>query len=249
MRPSWVSYRDIVDPKIDVVVSSFGGVMTTTLLRWLRKYKSTNAHNNTDNLKHTPYPPVGTNPNLHLVYIFDDPILSVLSLFRQQPSQKKSTSLPAKMIQLARIKKSDYPPFVIEHYLYLSRKCCLFFLQHRKLRRDLGSLEAYLCSDFGALPLCQQFQNWRMEPTLHPILFVRASTIWDRLDALQSFLDLPEEAIKKFPRKKERRSSSMDLDPPMQEKLQQLYGDFAEEIRRMPDVEIRPAKWFTHTPD
>ena len=140
MRPSWFSYRDAVDPKIDVVVSSFGGAMTTTLLQWLRNYKNVNSHGNTDNLKHTLYPPVSTNPNLRLVYIFDDPILSILSLFRRQLSQKKSTSLPAKMIQLAmiqlaRIRKSEYPPFVIEHYLYLSRKCCRFFLQGGELRR------------------------------------------------------------------------------------------------------------------
>ena len=232
MKPCWVSYRDIVDPKIDVVVSSFGGVMSTALISWIGKYKNTNGRGNRDNLKHALYPPVGTNPNVRLVYIFDDPILSVLSLFRQQSYQK------SKLIRL---------DFAANHYWHLSREHRLWFKKKDKLQRDLDSLEAYLRSDFGALPLCQQFQNWRMEPTLHPILFVRASTIWDRLDALQSFLDLPEEAIKKFPRKKERRSSSMDLDPPMQEKLQQLYGDFAEEIRRMPDVEIRPAKWFTHT--
>ena len=234
MKPCWVSYRDIVDPKIDVAVSSFGGVISSALINWLRKYKNTNAHNNQDNLKHALYPPVGTNPNLHLVYIFDDPILSVLSLFRQQLSRKN---------------KLGHSHFVAGHYWHLSREHRQWFQKKDKLRRDLGSLEAYLCSDFGALPLCQQFQNWRTELTLHPILFVRASTIWGHLDALQPFLDLPEAAIKEFLPKKERHASSKDLDPPIQEKLQQLYGDFAEEIRRMPDVEIRPAKWFTRTPD
>ena len=83
-----VSYRDIVDPKIDVVVSSFGGVMSTVLIKWIEKYKNTNGHGNGDNLKHALYPPLSTNPNVRLVYIFDDPILSVLSLFRRQSSQE-----------------------------------------------------------------------------------------------------------------------------------------------------------------
>ena len=157
-------------------------------------------------------------------------------------------SIP-KLKWLFRLLAASCQLHVAGHYWHMPREHRRFYKERKNLRRDLGSLEAYLHSGFGALPLCQQFQNWRTQPTLHPVLFVRASTIWDRLNALQSFLDLPEKAIKEFPRKKERRSSSMDLDPPMQEKLQQLYGDFAEEIRRMPDVEIRPAKWFTHTPD
>ena len=248
MEPHWVSYRDVVDPKIDVVVSSFGGVMSSTLIKWIKKYKNTNAHGNTDNLKHALYPPVGTNPNLRLVYIFDDPILAVLSLFRQQ-SLYKPTSLYFKMRRLIRTIKSGPLVFVEQHYWHMSREHRQWFQKKGKLWRGLDSLEAYLRSDFGALPLRQQFQNWQMEPTLHPVLFVRASTIWNHLDTLRSFLDLPEEAIKESPPKKERHVSFKDLDPPMQEKLQQLYGDFAEEIRRMPDVEIRPAKWFTHTPD
>ena len=74
-------------------------------------------------------------------------------------------------------------------------------------------------------------------------------TIWDHLDTLQSFLDLPEESIKEFPPETERISKLKNLGLPTQEKLEQLYGDFAEEIRRMPDVDIRPVTWFTRTPD
>ena len=158
MQSYWVSYRDIVDPKIDVVVSSFGGVMSSILINWIKKYKNTNSGDNNDNLKHALYPPLGTNPSLRLVYIFDDPILSVLSLFRQQSS---------------RINKLGHSLFVARHCWHMSREHCLWFQKKGKLQKDLGSLEAYLRSDFGALPLCQQFQNWRTEPILHPILFVR----------------------------------------------------------------------------
>ena len=40
MKPCWISCRDIVDPKIEVVASSFGGVMSTVLIKWLNKYKN-----------------------------------------------------------------------------------------------------------------------------------------------------------------------------------------------------------------
>ena len=104
MKPCRISYRDIVDPKIEVLVSSFGGVMPTALIEWIGKYKSTNECYNQDSLKHALYPPVGTNPNLHLVYIFDDPVLSPLSLFMRQSS---------------RINKRVHSHFVAGHYLSL----------------------------------------------------------------------------------------------------------------------------------
>ena len=259
----WVSYRDMVGPKIEVVVSSSGGVMTTALLDWLKKYKNTNDLGNADHLKHALYPPVSTNPDLRLVYIFDNPILVVLSLFRKNSSLKTKSNAALREIRRPvrlksrlnsllrkfwRVLNKRGPPLVVKHYRLMSRKHARFF-QDKQLRRDLGSLEAYLRSDFGALPLHQQFHNWRTQPTLHPILFVRASTIWDHLDTLQSFLDLPEESIKEFPHETERISKLKNLGLPAQEKLEQLYGDFAEEIRRMPDVDIRPVTWFTRTPD
>ena len=110
--------------------------------------------------------------------------------------------------------------------------------------RKIKNINTYLRSDIGAFPIRRHFHNWRTEPTQHPILFIRAETIWNHLDVLQSFLDLPAEAMASFPKKKERSSSCDDLSPRERERLNQLYGDFSEEIRQMPDTDIRPADWF-----
>ena len=199
----------IHSPECDVVVGSVGGVASMALWFWLNKYKNT-LHT------HSPLLPPRTGRPLRLIYIFGDPILSILSIFNRQ-------------LQLDR------------HYECVAGS--YFKLSDMTLLLKMRSLKSYLASDLGAFPLRQHFHNWRTAPTQHPVLFMRSETIWDNFDVLQSFLDLPKEAMDLFPKKKKRHSAKeiLNLTPRQQEKLNQLYGDFKEELKQMPDIYIRPA--------
>ena len=73
-----------LDKKIQVLIVSAGGVGTTFLMREIEKYKTTNCSSNTDGYKHLPIPPISFNQNLKVIYIFGNPILASMSLFRRQ---------------------------------------------------------------------------------------------------------------------------------------------------------------------
>ena len=211
--------RLIPHPECEVVVSSFGGAMTSMFYRWLERYKSVNATRQgtltRGFIKHALYPPISVNRQLRLVYLFDDPILSLLSIFKR---------------------RCQYP-----HLINMSHN---FFYGKLSTKYKLRSLESYLNSDMDVFPMRQQFHNWQTEPTQHPILFIRSSAVWDNLDHVQSFLGLPDKAIASFPRKKKRRALYDSLSPVLQDKIKRLYGDFQEEVKRQPDVRIRQADWF-----
>ena len=72
-----------VKKNINVIVSSFGGVGTTFLMRHLQNYTTTNCPHDYDGYKHSPLPPIGFNKSLRFVYIYGDPVLAVISLFRR----------------------------------------------------------------------------------------------------------------------------------------------------------------------
>ena len=69
---------------IEVLVASAGGVGTTFLMKAIQQYKKTNCPDNTDGYKHLPFPPFGGSKNLKVLYIYGDPVMATLSLFRRQ---------------------------------------------------------------------------------------------------------------------------------------------------------------------
>lgn len=216
IRTHGCAIRYCANPDHDIVVASFGGVMTEALFKWAERHKSAF-------YSHAHLPLLSVNRNLRLVYIFGDPIESVLSLFRRN-SQREGV------------------------YTYIAGDYSRYADIATMLK--MRNLKSYLASDTGAFPIREHLHNWQTAPTQLPILFIRYETIWDNLDVLQSFLDLPKEAMATFPKKKERASSykALGLNLKEQEKLNQLYGDFREEIKQMPDTHIRAADWFVPDP-
>ena len=71
----------IVPKEIDVLICSTGGVGTTFLMKHISNYKVTNKSNDKDMFKHLVFPPLSYNQNIKYVYIFGNPIESVISLF------------------------------------------------------------------------------------------------------------------------------------------------------------------------
>jgi len=75
--------RLVITHRFDVLVSSFGGVGTTFLMKFLNQNLSVNCPNDRDHLKHALYPPISPSPNLKAIYVFGDPIEAAISLFRR----------------------------------------------------------------------------------------------------------------------------------------------------------------------
>jgi hypothetical protein len=69
--------------KIEFCVVSAGGVATTQLLTHFESRHCVNCHQDADNLKHLPIPAVSFNPAFRYIYVFGDPVPSVISLFRR----------------------------------------------------------------------------------------------------------------------------------------------------------------------
>lgn len=69
---------------IDVLVVSSGGVGTTFLMKAISKYLRVNDPDNKDGLKHLPIPPIPQGAAPRVIYVYGDPVMACLSLFRRQ---------------------------------------------------------------------------------------------------------------------------------------------------------------------
>lgn len=78
---------------IEVLVASAGGVGTTMLLRHIGRFRKTNHPSDHDGLKHIPIPPTDVGATAKYIYVFGDPIDSVISLFRRNYQSQQSRKL------------------------------------------------------------------------------------------------------------------------------------------------------------
>ncbi len=75
--------RYSIDPKIEVLVASYGGVGTTFLSQAIGRFRKVNDPRDLDGYKHCPVPPVFGSRELKVVYVVGNPILAATSLFRR----------------------------------------------------------------------------------------------------------------------------------------------------------------------
>ena len=81
----------------------------------------------------------------------------------------------------------------------------------------------------------KHFNNWFNAKLTYPILFLRYDTLWNNLDVLFDFLNLPAQQIKDFPRYRPRKSELAQLPPPLVAGLDRMYGRFTERLKTLPD--------------
>ncbi len=92
LLPELLWTRGAVD--CDWWVVSHGGVKTTMLMEFLARYGSTNdPYADRRNLKHLARPPRRLRPRRMFVYVYGDPVRSVLSLYRREYAQAQSRKL------------------------------------------------------------------------------------------------------------------------------------------------------------
>lgn len=204
-----VAMSRIIPRHIDVVVSSFGGVGTTFLTSFISKYKNTNHPADIDGLKHLPIPPVSFNPNIRFIYIYGDPILAAISLFRrhyQYPHSRK----------LQQYKNASVRP----------------------IPKNM-SLEQYASDGVDRFLFRSHFYNWYEHYLFHPTIFIRLDQLWSNVELLIKFLGLPKSAVNEFPEKRKRSSDLNEVPQETIKGLQMLYGSFSNELKTLNDVEIR----------
>lgn len=199
----------ILPGNIEVLVTSFGGVGTTFLTRFVSRYKTTNHSGDADLLKHLAVPPCSFNSGVRFVYVYGDPIMAVVSLFRRNYQYVHSGKL------------QSYQKLVVS-----------------PIPKEM-SLEQYALSGRDQFLFESHFDNWYRRYLLHPTVFIRYEKLWDNLEPLFDFLGIPASAISAFPEKKERESSLSGISPEALHGLQMMYGGFKKRLDGLKDFEVR----------
>ena len=201
--------------KMNLVITSFGGCATTTLLRYFSTLYNTNSISDQDGLKHLPFPPISFNKNLKFIYLYGDPRQTVASIFRRNFQHVHSIKLQQGMKVTS---TKSYVP-------------------------SSDSIEKYASNGIDNFHLQNHFQNWYYNYTsFHPTLFIRYESLWQNIDAISNFLNIPMDLLDNFPEKKERQS---ELSETAIKGLNQIYGDFHSKLLKLNDVEIKQSKKYS----
>lgn len=89
--------------------------------------------------------------------------------------------------------------------------------------------------------LQEHFNNWITCPKKgrdYPILLLKYETLFDHLPELLDFLEIPQEKLPLFPKKRQRLSIFQSLPKEMQEQLHEIYGNLAKEVEKHPEFKI-----------
>ena len=80
--------------------------------------------------------------------------------------------------------------------------------------------------------------NWILNNYEVELLVVKFDSIWDHLNELQEYLNLPHSIISSFPKKRQRNSTLQDLDKDDIEKLTKTYCGTIRKIEQMQELFI-----------
>ena len=195
---------------MESVIASFGGVGTSFLLSYLAQYKKTNSPIDADGFKHLPVPPVSFNGKTKFVYVYGNPQQAAISLFRRNFHYPQS-------LKLQRWGKETISPIPQEM-----------------------TLREYASQGIDKFCFRNHFYNWYDKYLAAcPTMFIRYETIFDNVEPLLDFLDLPNSCIDSFPKKKKRASTLEEIPVETLKHLDHIYGDFSDELAKLDDVEIR----------
>ena len=188
---------------VEVLIVSAGGVGTTFLMEAIGKYKKTNTAIKIDGYKHLPIPPISFNKQLKVIYVFGDPILASISLFRREYHHTQSH-------WVQKYHDSDY---IIPQNMTID--------QYAQKEKD-GHL------------FKQHLNNWLEKYPIYPTMFVKYEELYDSLEAIATFLELPPSFLANFPKKKTRKSSIDDLSKETIKGLQNIHSSYQKEVKELP---------------
>lgn len=202
-------YKIVLPNEIDLAIVSYGGVGTSFLLHFFSQYLKTNDPIDRDYFKHSPLPPISFNSNVKFIYIYGNPQMAAASLFRRN----------LQTLQSIKLQRWDQNIVPIPSEMTLQ--------EYASLGVDRFCFENH-------------FFNWYDKYlTGIPTLFVRYETLFDNIRQLLEFADIPGNSINKFPKKKCRKSTREEISAKTLNLLDQMYGDFANKLEKINDIEIR----------
>ena len=164
---------------------------------------------NDDLLKHSAGPPLTLNPDLKFIYIFGDPVKSVISLFRRDLHHPHS-----KKMELLNPGESHLIPEKATLMDYAKRGTDHFGFQ-------------------------KHFTNWQRSEIQNDILFIRLETMHRNMDRILDYLDLDQTCSDQFPKKIRRNSDPSALPSEIKEGLQHIYTDFRNQLDSVPDIFLK----------
>jgi len=198
----------LLEKEVDVLIVSAGGVGTTFLLKAIGQYKKTNHVSNDDGFKHITIPPITSNRNLKVIYVFGNPITATMSLFRRNFHHTQSYKMQQYLPKGYRVKMET-------------------------------SLEEYAAKGEDGFYFWRHFNNWWAQYLVYPTLFLRYETLFEHVNQIANFLELPESFVNDFPAKKIRNSQVGNLDKATLNNLEKIYGGLQADFDRLPDFFIK----------
>jgi len=200
--------KRFVSVDFDVVVTSYGGVGTTFIIDFIKQHYRINDKDDKDKLKHLPYPPLSINNNQKFIYLFGDPLMAAVSLFRRNLQYSHSK----KIIRGLRNRQQPIPATM--------------------------TIEQFASGGVDRFYFQEHFSNWYKSLHTNPVLFLRYETLYDNLEKIFDFLDLPRELVTMFPPFKTRESNKLELSANTLEQLQMIYHEFNSELKQIPDMTV-----------
>ncbi len=92
------------------------------------------------------------------------------------------------------------------------------------------SLDDYAAERKDGLYFSTHFKNWSAGSGQYPVLFLKYDAIYDSLETIRSFLDIPAAFVDQFQKKQVRKSKLSDLSKNTVQGLEEMYGELQKEI-------------------
>ena len=99
-------------------------------------------------------------------------------------------------------------------------------------------LEQFLAHRYDHFKIEEHFDNWTKDHRRYPIMIVKYDALWRHLPEVFGFIGAPLESIAEFPQWKERNVNWRMERKEIRDALNLLYGDLAEEIAMMKDINL-----------
>lgn len=202
-------------------VVSPGGVGSKMICKWLEpdgdKALWSDMHS------HRRLPPLRGREDQHFIYVFGDPRDSILSLFNRRIARTELHGFT----QAAGGSDRRADDFVQRHGANMQIDASLIDPE--------WDLEAYLDNGVDLLRLEEHFDFWYFGDQPYPVIFVRYEHFTHVWQALANKLGLQRPA----PDIKQRGANWRTLAPPVKEKLDALYGPFANRLNELPSFSTR----------
>jgi hypothetical protein len=100
------------------------------------------------------------------------------------------------------------------------------------------NLEKFLLSGHDHFRLRDHFDNWVKARRSYPIMVLKYHALWEHLSEVFKFFGVPLAWLERFPQREARKVNWRSEAKEVQDALNNLYGDLAENITMMEDINV-----------